>query len=98
MSEMLTSSSTKPNRREGDEAYSKVIVVITDRIRIVECRDGIQWILQKRVSAKTATKAQWRGLKYHRSREDLITGLVRLKLHLTPEQLAVLRTLPEWIG
>ena len=97
MRDMITTSSTKRNRRESDEAYSKGVVTLTDRLRIIECRDGIQWIVQKRVSPQTATKAQWRGLNHYRHREDLLTALVRLKIDLTADQQLVLQALPAWL-
>lgn len=68
--------SSLPSRAEGDENYAGVVLVLTSRYRIVDCRGGIQWIIQRRVSADGATTAQWRGLSYHRSRDCLAAALV----------------------
>ena len=95
---MTSAVAAGKSTREGDEAYAKTVLEISDRWRIVACRDGIQWIVQKRVSAKGATREQWRGVKYHRSREGLIEALVRLEIRLTALQRATLLALPLMAG
>ena len=37
-------------RRETSDFYSQVIAVLAPRWRVVTCRNGIQWILQKRTA------------------------------------------------
>jgi hypothetical protein len=69
--------------RESDDAYP-VLVQISDKLRVIECRDGIQWILQTRSSNR------WRDLGYHRDRDVLIErcGL------MSRQALAALKALP----
>ena len=43
-----------PSHRERDDNYQGVIVQLDPRWRIIECRDAIQWIIQKR-SAELST-------------------------------------------
>jgi len=52
-------------RRETDESYEGVIGREAD-LRIVDCKDGIQWIVQR------FTGGQWRNKSFHRSRLSLI--------------------------
>lgn len=86
-----------PNWRESDEDYCHVVLKVDGRVRIIECRDGIQWIIQRRVSSNGATRARWRGVKYHRTRETLLVALASLRIDLTPDQRAAFDALPEWV-
>jgi hypothetical protein len=52
-------------RRGTDESYEGVIGREAD-LRIVDCKDGIQWIVQR------FTGGQWRNKSFHRSRLSLI--------------------------
>ena len=60
------------SRSESDDNYEAVIAILTDRWRVIECRDRIQWILQYRASAETYSTAHWVGRSYCRSRDALI--------------------------
>ena len=51
--------------REEDDHYP-VIARIGNRHRVVECRDGIQWIVQRLIGRR------WRGVSFHRDRAVLI--------------------------
>jgi hypothetical protein len=51
--------------REEDDACP-VIARIGNRHRVVECRDRIQWIVQRLIGSR------WRGVSFHRDREALI--------------------------
>ena len=44
------------SHRERDDGYSKVILQLAPRWRIIECRNAEQWIIQKR-SAEPWTEA-----------------------------------------
>lgn len=81
---------------EGDETYTGVVLVLARRYRVVECRNGVQWIIQQRASADKATRAQWRGLRYHRSRDCLLDALVGLEIELSADQRRTLEKLPAW--
>ena len=85
------------SRAEGAEDYADVVLALTTCYRIIECSAGIQWIIQRRVSADGATTAQWRGLSYHRNRGSLLAALVSLKIDLSADQRKVLDALPAWL-
>ena len=67
------------SHRERDEAYPSV-ARLSDTARVVECKDGIQWILQRR------SGDQWKGLAYCRTRAALIREACGLLGHV-PEAL-----------
>src|SRR5687768_8090094 len=50
---------------ERDEAYPEIVRV--GDLRVIECRDGIQWILQRR-----RRDGRWIDLGYFRNRDVLI--------------------------
>jgi hypothetical protein len=54
-----------PSHRERDGGYPTV-ARLSDTIRVIECKDGLQWILQRR------SGDQWKGLAYCRTRAALI--------------------------
>ncbi|MGB1994835.1 MAG: hypothetical protein ACPH9M_06055 [Amylibacter sp.] len=65
------------SHRERDDSYSKVIIQLAPRWRIIECRNALQWIIQHR-SAKPLNRGYWLGVSYLTSRNKLIevsTGL-----------------------
>ena len=49
-----------PSYRERNDNYQGIIVQLDPRWRIIECRDAIQWIIQKR-SAEPSHSGEWRG-------------------------------------
>ena len=67
------------SHRERDEAYPTV-ARLSDTIRVIECKDSIQWILQRRAGD------QWKGLAYCRTRAGLIRETSVLLGHV-PEAL-----------
>lgn len=86
------------NRRESDDAYSFVVAVLNPRWRVIRCKDGIQWLLQHRVTgSETATREAWRGVKYHRARDPLLRSVAELKVEADAAALAILQALPERI-
>ena len=62
-------------RRETDESYEGMICSDGD-LRIVDCKDSIQWIAQR------FTGGQWRNQSFHRTRASLITRYGPLKMIL----------------
>lgn len=55
------------SNREAADDYAGVVVVLNEIWRVIECRDGIQWILQHRGSPKRARKDDWRGRSFCRT-------------------------------
>lgn len=89
---------TNFSRRESDDGYQPVIARLAPRWRVIECRDGMQWILQHRISAtETPTRADWRGRSYLRTRSGLIAACERSLPEIEPSALAILHTLPDHI-
>ncbi len=71
-----------PSHRKRDETYP-VLVRLDDNSRIINCRDDMQWILQRR------TGPAWRSVSYFRNRDVLIE-----RSRAQGEALASLRVLP----
>ena len=70
-----------------------VIAALNDRWRVVECADGIQWILQYRGGPNT-----WRDRYFCRSREGLIQCVREHAGEIGGDALVILLRLPMWIG
>ena len=81
---------------ERDDAYSKVILQLAPRWRIIECRNAEQWIIQKR-SAEPLHQGVWRSVSYVVSRDKLIELSASLGLLSEPSKRAVLEALPSTI-
>ena len=61
-----------PDCRESSDAYCRVIAG-DDKHRIIVCRHGIQFIIQRVAGRGTSiTGREWRGISYHRERASLI--------------------------
>ena len=82
-----------PSHRERDDNYQGVIVQLAPRWRIIECRDAIQWIIQKR-SADPLNPGYWLGASYLTDRNKLIELSTTLGLLSEPSLRAVLEALP----
>ena len=63
--------------RERSDHYSYVILRLNNRWRIILCRQGLQWILQRRENLHGGA---WRGFRYFRTRTALIEECGRLGL------------------
>jgi hypothetical protein len=72
------------SHRERDDAYP-VVGQLSDTVRVIHCKDGIQWVLQRRRGD------QWQGVAFCRSRAALIREATRALGH-TP---VALQALPE---
>ena len=82
-----------PAFRERDDLYIKVIVRPKDRWRVILCKHGLQFIVQKR-SAKTPNAGVWAGKSYCTTRNGLIDVCSHLGLLEDAHTEAVLHTLP----
>jgi hypothetical protein len=92
--DLLPSKTTRGTDRERDDDYAGLVARLNDRWRVISCRDGIQWILQRR-DAKTPHTGVWRGAGYFRTRNALIAACVALVRPLEPSARASLERLPE---
>ena len=81
------------SHRERDDSYTKVILQLAPRWRIIECRNAEQWIIQKR-SAEPLDRGKWTSISYVVSRNKLIELSASLGLLSEPSRRAVLERLP----
>ena len=81
------------SHRESDGTYHGVVAVLNDNWRVIVCRDGIQWILQK--AEKTSNGAAWRGRSFCRTRLALIRVCGEHAGEIQPAAAAILAALPE---
>ena len=82
------------SHRERDDSYSKVIIQLAPRWRIIECRNALQWIIQHR-SSKLLNRGHWLGVSYPTSRNKLIEVSTGLNLLSDASMKDVLAGLPE---
>jgi hypothetical protein len=83
---------------ESDDAYPHLR--LNDRFRVIVCRDGIQWILQRRDRPgrpERHARSDWRGRSYCRTREALIGCCGAHAGEIGPAAIVVLSALPEQI-
>jgi len=64
--------------RESHDAYEGLILQLCDRWRVIICRHGMQFVLQKRSS--TTNTGVWLGKSFCTTREALIDVCSRLEL------------------
>ena len=91
------SLSLPPSHRERDDHYAKVIVQLGPRWRIITCKHGIQWILQKRSVAPQNT-GTWAGKSYATTRDGLIAACSGRGLLSESSMVVILSALPDRIG
>lgn len=87
----------RQSHREGDENYRKVVVRLNEHWRVIECRDGIQWILQ-RSDGERRGWTRWSARSYCRSKNALIRACRTSTGEIDCNAMAILEALPEWIG
>lgn len=78
---------------EKSSSYHAV-ATLNDDWRIIECRNGIQWILQRR-RGHHAGEARWQGVSYCRSKIALLR-CARSAGEITADARAILDGLPDW--
>lgn len=83
-----------PSRNESESNYQPV-VFLKPEWRVIECRDGIQWILQRR--QKTHRRDAWRPISYCQTREAL-TRVYHAKSGDVHGMVELSKLLPERIG
>lgn len=82
------------SRRERDDDYRAVVVQFNAKNRVIRCKDGIQWIVQRR-DGESAGRVRWTGSRYFRTRNALIAFCRTLCGPFDP---AALARLPEVLG
>jgi hypothetical protein len=86
------------NRNESAQGYSRLVAVLNGKWRVIECRDGIQWILQARDTLNALSTAVWRGRSYCRTKEALLRVCAAHAGKIDPTPTAILAALPPLIG
>jgi len=64
------------------------LVYLSERLRVIKCRDGIQWVLQRK---RSNGKNRWRGVAFCRTRE----ALIRSAIYCGAPSVAALLVLPK---
>jgi hypothetical protein len=64
----------KTRLREESDGYPGIVAVLTNRWRVIVCRDGLQWILQRRKAV--AGDPIWQGRSYCTTRVALLRCVV----------------------
>jgi hypothetical protein len=84
--------------RFGEEAdgYGAVVAQLNDNWRVIVCRSGIQWILQRRGGERHG-RARWEGRSYCRTNEAIKRLSRRFAGAMEPAAAATLAALPERI-
>ena len=54
---------------ETTDGYPAVVAVLDDKTRVIECRAGIQWILQRRTNGG---RFPWASVSFCRTKEALV--------------------------
>lgn len=82
--------------QEKSDGYYKIIIRIDEKWRVIECKEGIQWIIQKR-KGKFQVKTAWKSESFCRSRKAL-RRWVRIKTGQRSMPISqAFRKLPRWI-
>ena len=88
------------NPQERDHNYTHIVVHIGTDFRIIECRHGIQWIVQKRQipkKSKVSRETTWRDVGYCRSRHGIDVLLKRHCGELSPHERQVVDSMPKFM-
>lgn len=79
---------------ETSDTYARVMAVLNKRWRVALCPDGIQWILQQRVSATCNLTGRWKNRSFCRWKETLLRCCKSFAGEISPEARRVLDALP----
>ena len=95
-SKVLQKANGRQAGQETSDYYGEVLAVLDQKHRVIICRDGIQWITQRRKSGGAARP--WRALGYHTTQTSLIRACATLCGEIDPNAMSVLLALPDVIG
>lgn len=88
-------SASALSHREEDGDYSGLLVTLNDDWRVIVCRDGIQWILQKR---RGKGSNRFAAVSYCRRRDGLVRCIGERCGEVHPFALDLIRALPMLIA
>lgn len=81
------------HKHETSGIYASVVTRLSEQWRVIICKDGIQWILQRR--EKLQASRPWRGVRYCTTKKALIRVSTTLCGPIDPKSANILATLPE---
>jgi hypothetical protein len=82
---------------ETSDDYTGIVARLCPRHRVVNCKDAIQWVLQRR-DAQRAGRPRWTGIGYFRTRDALIAVSRTVCERIDPNAMAILAALSGTIG
>jgi hypothetical protein len=85
------------SQMESADGYLGLVARLNDNWRVVECRERLQWILQRRGSPKTPRADDWRGRSYCQTSFGLLRCARAHAGAVDPSAAAILAALPERI-
>lgn len=96
---MTNETSGGTDHREGHADYAWIVAQLAPGWRVIESRDGLQWIIQ--YSRRTKDGVRWNGHYHFRSKACLLRYVGELEgrgeFTARPEALSALAELPAWI-
>jgi hypothetical protein len=93
----VTASVAMSRQLETSDGYAGFVARLNPDWCVVECRDRVQWILQRRGSPKKPRGDDWRGRSYCRTSAVLIRCTREHAGAIDPTAAATLAALPERI-
>ncbi|MDP3255380.1 hypothetical protein [Bosea sp. (in: a-proteobacteria)] len=73
----MTKTAKATDHREGSDDYAWIVAQLSDGRRLIECRDGVQWIVQ--TSRRNGGETRWYGRHHFRSKAGLMRHLAELE-------------------
>jgi len=83
-----------PTHRESDDTYRWVVAVLAEDLRVILCRNALQYIPQRRY-AGGLRGVEWRSICYCASKKSLMRALEGRESRSGPVSTAPLAALPE---
>ncbi len=79
---------------EGADTYPAIVAILNTRHRVIECRDRLQWILQRKGGKGSNS---WRGVSFSQSKGALLRCIRERAGPVATTALGVVHALPERI-
>jgi hypothetical protein len=54
---------------ESADQYPRIVLTLNAKTRVIECRDGLQWIIQRKTGGG---RDPWRGVSFCRTKKALV--------------------------
>lgn len=86
------------DNREESDAYRSVVTRLNSEWRVILCRGGIQWIIQRRAGAQRHGGDRWLSIAFHRLRDGLIHAVQERCGEVRLEASADLLALPAMVA